>query len=143
MKVQIITNVVNGSLKRNRSLVKEALATFENKTIRLTIEKATKKRSNPQNAYYWSVIIPIFRNAIKNEWGEVWGVEKAHETLKSKFNYTEKVNENTGEILNVVKSTTENTTTQQEEYHEKIRQFVREWFNVEIPLPNEHLTLEL
>lgn len=59
------------------------------------------------------------------------------------FNYFEKINEETGEIVRVPKSTTENTTTTQEEYHLEIRKFTKEWFNVEIPLPNEHLNLEL
>lgn len=139
----IITDVVNGNLKRNRGEITNALKSFEGKTIKLTIEKFTKTRSNNQNSYYWAVIIPILKDAIYNEWGEVWSKEKTHDFCKMQFNYLEKVNEYSGEIIRVPKSTTENTTTTQEEYNLEIRKFTKEWFNVEIPLPNENLNLEL
>ena len=70
-------------------------------------------------------------------------IEKVHEFFKLHFNYIEKVNEATSEVIRIPKSTTENTTTQQEEYHLQIREFLMEWFNVTAPLPNEHLNLEL
>lgn len=142
-KISIISDVNNGNLKRNRGEITNALKSFEGKTIKLTIEKFANKRSNNQNSYYWFVVIPILKDAILNEWGEVWSKEKTHEFCKMQFNYFEKINEETGEIVRVPKSTTENTTTTQEEYHLEIRKFTKEWFNVEIPLPNEHLNLEL
>ena len=141
MKLQILTTVQNGNLKRNRNLVIDAIRSFEGKGLLLTFEKPTKKRSNNQNSYYWGVLIPITQEAIRNEWGEVYSADMCHELLKAKFLYYEKVNEQTGEIIRLPKSTTENTTTTQEEYHSKIREFLREWFNVTAPLPNEELRL--
>ena len=138
-KISIITDVNNGNLKRNRGEITNALKSFEGKTIKLTIEKLVNKRSNNQNSYYWAVVIPILKDAILNEWGEVWSKEKTHDFCKMQFNYFEKINEDTGEIIRVPKSTTENTTTTQEEFHLEIRKFAKEWFNVDIPLPNEHL----
>jgi hypothetical protein len=111
--------------------------------VLLTFEKPKKKRSNNQNNFYWGVLIPISKNAIKESWGEVWSKEQTHNFFKTRFNYTEKVNETTGEVVKIPKSTTENTTTQQEEYYLQIREFLQEWFNVTAPLPNEHLNLEL
>lgn len=142
-KISIISDVNNGILKRNRGEITNALKSFEGKTIKLTIEKFANKRSNNQNSYYWGVIIPILKDAIFNEWGEVWSKEKTHDFCKMQFNYFEKINVETGKIVRVPKSTTENTSTTQEEFHLEIRKFVKEWFNVEIPLPNEHLNLEL
>ena len=123
--------------------VLDIIKQFEGMDVLLTFEKPKKKRSNNQNAYLWSVLYPITQQAIKNEWGEVWGIEKVHEFFKIHFNYIEKVNEATGEVVKIPKSTTENTTTQQEEYHLQIREFLQEWFNVTAPLPNENLNLEL
>jgi hypothetical protein len=143
MKIQIKSLVQNGILKRNRNLILDAINSFEGKEILITFEKPKKKRSNPQNSYLWSVLYPITQNAIKNEWGEVWNIEKVHEFYKIQFNVIEKVNEETGQLIKLPKSTTENTTTQQEEYHLQIREFLQEWFNIIAPLPNEHLTLEL
>jgi hypothetical protein len=143
MKIQIKSFVQNGNLNQNRTLIKNAIESFEGKDIIITFDKPKKKRSNPQNSYLWSVLYPITQNAIKNEWGEVWNIEKVHDFYKIQFNVIEKVNEETGQVIKLPKSTTENTTTQQEEYHLQIREFLKEWFNVVAPLPNENLILEL
>jgi hypothetical protein len=142
-KITITTDVQNGQIKRNRNLVLEAIQSFEGKTINITIERQTKKRSNNQNAYYHGVLIPILRNCIKDAWGEIWSNQKAHDFCKMQFNFKEKINEETGEIIRLPKSTTENTTTAQEEYHHEIRSFIKEWFSVDCPLPNEEITLNL
>jgi len=143
MKIQIKSFVQNGLLKRNRTLITDAIKSFEGKEILITFEKPKNKRSNSQNSYLWAVLYPITQQAIKNEWGEIWNIEKVHEFYKIQFNVIEKVNEDTGQIIKLPKSTTENTTTQQEEYHLQIREFLQEWFNITAPLPNEHLKLEL
>jgi len=143
MKIQIKSFVRNGYLNQNRTLIKNAIESFEGKDIIITFDKPKRKRSNPQNSYLWSVLYPITQNAIKNEWGEVWNIEKVHDFYKIQFNVIEKVNEETGQVIKLPKSTTENTTTQQEEYHLQIREFLKEWFNVVAPLPNENLILEL
>jgi len=85
MKYEIRSNVENGILKRNRNLLIDAIKSFEGQNVIVTIEKAKKKRSNPQNAYYWGVLIGLTIEGIKNEWGEIWGIEKTHEFLKGKF----------------------------------------------------------
>jgi len=143
MKIQIKSLVQNGLLKRNRTLIIDTINSFEGKEILITFEKPKNKRSNQQNNYLWSVLYPITQQAIKNEWGEVWNIEKVHEFYKIQFNVIEKVNEDTGQIIKLPKSTTENTTTQQEEYHLQIREFLQEWFNITAPMPNETLTLKL
>jgi hypothetical protein len=142
-KIQIQTSVNSGRFKRNRNIVLEAINSFEGKDLLITFEKVGKKRSNNQNAYYWGVLIPILQSCIKNSWGEIWSKEKSHDFCKMQFNFIERINEKTGEILRVPKSTTENTTSSQEELHSEIRNFISEWFFVNVPLPNENLTLEL
>lgn len=143
MKIELITSIHNGVFKRNRNLVLDAIKSFEGKEVVIILDKPKKKRSNPQNAYLWGLLYPITQQAIKTEWGEIWSVNKVHEFYKLQFQFTEKVNEETGEIVKMPKSTTENTTTQQEEYHLQIRQFLKEWFNVDAPLPNEDLKIEI
>ena len=141
MKIQIRTSVTNGKLTRNRNLILEAINSYEGKELLITFEKPKKQRSNNQNAYYFGVILSILQNCIKESWGEVWSKEKAHDFCKLQFNFIERVNESTGEVVKVPKSTTENTTTAQEEYHAEIRNFIKEWFNVDVPLPNEEILL--
>ena len=58
------------------------------------------------------------------------------------FLYEEKVNPETSEVIKVPISTTENTTTKQEVFHTQCRNFLKEWFNIEVPLPNEEIVFE-
>ena len=139
-KAEIITDVNNGTLRRNRNLIKKVIGMFEGKTILITIQLNRKRRSNNQNSYYWGVIIPLWQNILLTEWGEPYSSEETHEFLKYNCNFTEKVNESTGEILRLSKSTKENSTTDQEEMHLRARHLAKEMFNVEIPLPGEQLT---
>lgn len=142
MKIEITTSILNGLFKRNRTTVLNAIKSFEGKEVVITIDRLKKKRSNNQNSYYWGVLIPLTKKAILDTWGEVWSVEKTHSYLKENFCFYEKVNESTGEVIKVPKSTTENTTTEMEVYHLEIRKHLLEWFNVDAPEPNENLTLK-
>jgi hypothetical protein len=140
-KITVTTNVENGILKRNRKMILDIIASFEGKIIDITFQKKRKSRSNQQNAYYWGVLLPILQGAIKDSWGEIWSIDKVHELVKNRFCYTEKINEDSGEILQLPKSTTECTTTEFEEYQSQVREFLSEWFNVDAPLPNEQISL--
>ena len=143
MKHTITTEVKNSKLTRNRKLIMDVIASFEGKVIEITIQKKRKQRSNPQNRFYWGVIIPIWRNLLLNEWGEVHTNESTHEFLKMNFGYNERVDESTGEIFRSPRSTTENSTVEMEEYHEVLRQKAFEMFEAVIPLPNEQIELSL
>lgn len=129
----------------NKNTINDILDAYNGHTIDITFKKRTNKRSNEQNSYYWAVILQIFRNCIREEWGEIWSLNRTHEFLKSNCNYEEIVNEETGEILRNVRSTTDNSTVQQEEFHERCRQLCSTFFNIktkEIPLPNQDLKIE-
>jgi len=141
-KISIFSKVVNGNLQRNKAKILQAIKSFDGKEIEIIIKRKRKSRSNPQNAYYFGVIIPITQRAINDEWGEIWSIQKTHEFLKNMFLYEERTNHDTSEIIKIPKSTTENSTLEQEMYHTQIRNFLLEWFNVDIPLPNEHINFD-
>lgn len=126
----------------NKNTINDILDAYNGHTIDITFKKRTNKRSNEQNAYYWSVIIPIFQNCIREQCGEIWSLDRVHNFLLSRFNLEEIVNIDTGEILTRIRSTTENTTTQQEDYHTRSRNFCSEFFNTEIPLPDKELKIK-
>ena len=141
MKYEITSEVKQGRLTRNRSTLKKVLEQFEGKVIVMTIQKKKKQRSSPQNKYYWGVIIPTWQDLLYDEWGEYYTKEQTHEFLKVNFNCEDVVNEDTGEVLKRIKSTTENSTTDMEIYHDICRKKAFEFFGAVIPLPNEDLTL--
>lgn len=141
MVYEIISNVQNGNLIRNRNLIKEAICAFENKEIVIRIEKKKKKRSNPQNRFYYGVVIPLMQQSLK-ESGTLMTSNDVHELLKLRFlKETILVNEETGQIVERIKSTTELTTSQFMDYISEITLFAAEYFGVEIPAPNENITL--
>jgi len=94
-------------------------------------------RSNSQNSYYWAVIVDALRYGMLEQWGEYRDKQDAHEILKANCLYQEKVNETTGEIIRIIGSTTDNDKWDQEEYHEKCRRLIQDYFGIEVPLPNE------
>jgi len=140
IKVQV--QIKNNRFVSNLPLIRTILESYNNQTIDIEFKKRTNKRSINQNSYYWGVIIPIIQNCIKVEWGEVMGTESVHEFLKHNCNYRKVVNEDTGEVLKVVKSTTENSTVQQETFHDSCRALAKNFFNTVIPLPNQDLKIE-
>ena len=139
--IKILSRIEDGKMKRNRKLVVEGLKTFEGKEIEITIARKYPKRSIPQNSFYWGVLIPTFQELILSEWGEIKSNEETHEILKFSCNYSEKINEETGEIIRVPKSTTELTTTGFMEYHQKLKQLALDYFNSVLPEPNQQLEI--
>lgn len=139
--IKILSRVENGTLKRNRKLVADAIKTFEGKEIEIIIKRKYKSRSLPQNSFYWGVLIPTFQQLFKKDWGEIKSVEETHEILKFQCNYFEKVNEATGEVLRVPKSTAELTTSGFMDFHQNLRQLALDFFNTVLPEPNEQLTI--
>jgi len=143
MNYEIRSEVKNGTLTRNTNLIKDAIQTFEGKQIVIKIEKAKKKRSTQQNRFYYGVIIPIVQNCLK-EAGHIMTNESTHDLIKLKFlKEALFVNEETGEVIERIKSTTELSTSQFMDLLEEINNFTFEYFGVSLPSPNEDLTLNL
>jgi hypothetical protein len=143
MNYEIISEVKNGTLTRNTNLIKDAIQTFEGKQIVIKIEKAKKKRSTQQNRFYYGVIIPIVQNCLK-EAGHIMTNESTHDLIKLKFlKEALFVNEETGEVIERIKSTTELSTSQFMDLLAEINNFTFEYFGVTLPTPNDDLTLKL
>ena len=142
-KIKLPIQIRKGRFASNLNMVRTILEHYNDCAIDVTFSKKTNKRSSRQNAYYWGVIIPIIQNCIKEEWGEVAGSEETNNFLKTNCNFVEVVNEDTGQVLRRVKSSkTENTTIDQEKFHENCRTLALDFFNTEIPLPKTNLTLK-
>lgn len=141
MNYEIKSNVSGGILKRNRNLIKDAIQSFEGKDVIIKIEKARKKRSNPQNAYYHSVVIPLVQQGLKDT-GNIMTRENVHDLLKLRFLKIQvNVNESTGEFIERIKSTTELSTSEMMDYIAEIQQFSAEYFGIVIPDPNTDLQM--
>jgi hypothetical protein len=143
MKYEIRTNVLNGNLKRNRNLILNALESFEGQEVILTIQKARKSRTNPQNSFYWGVVLQLVQSGLKDATGEFRSVENIHYNILLKMFAPENeiVNIETGECITEKITSSEMTTTQFAEYIMEIQKWSAEFLGISIPNPNEEITL--
>jgi len=143
MKYEIRTNVINGNLKRNRNLILNALESFEGQEVILTIKKARKSRTNPQNSFYWGVVLQLVQSGLKDATGEFRTIENIHYNILLKMFSPENeiVNIETGECITEKITSSEMTTTQFAEYIMEIQKWSAEFLGISIPIPNEEITL--
>lgn len=139
MKAIVNSKVVNGKCATNKGSISKAFAEFEGKEIVITVEVKKSVRSTEQNNYLWGCIYPLLKKGFFDTQGEVYSVEQIHEAMKLRYNFIDSVNKSTGDYIRLPKSTTKNNTIEQEDYHQQLRNFALEWFNIIIPLPNEEI----
>ena len=145
MKIEIYSQVLDGNLTRNRPLLSKAIRSLEGKAVTITIERTKKKRSNPQNRFYWGVVVPLIRQGL-NDLGHYYTNDQAHEFIKQYVadNAPDVIIEEltlNGLTSRRIKSTSELTTSQFMDYMEVVGQFAADYLNIEIPAPSEQLTI--
>lgn len=139
MKIVYHGKVSGGCLRiANRKLFDKELEQHEGKEVEITIIRKRRIRSTQQNRYYWGIVLPLIIDGLK-ELGTRVDVEDVHSFLKSKFCTIQVVNEETGQVEQVPKSTTELTTTGFMEYKAEIQQWAAEFLGISIPDPNEQI----
>jgi hypothetical protein len=144
MKITAKGYIKNGKLKINKTelpVFLHKISTQKNKPCEVIVV-AGSRRSSQQNNYYWGVIVELIRLAINEANGENFTKDDIHVFLKNRFIEGIEIANNEGEVITIKKSTVDNTKMMQEEYHDKCRQFAKEFLNIEIPLPNEKLELK-
>lgn len=114
-----------------------SLSAFDGQDVEVEIRKRQKKRSNNQNSFYWGVILPLLRSSLIDAGFWMANEEQVHDLLKYKFLKTTVINENTGEIMEVLGTTTDMSTYDFEMYLTQIRVWAAEYLNTTLPLPNE------
>jgi len=118
--------VINGKLVLpSTKLFRENLKNFEGKEVDLIIQRHSKARTNKQNAYYWSAIIPIL--------SEYFGYEddEMHNALKWLF-----LKKRIVPIPTVI-STTKLSTAQFVDYIERIKRWASVNYKLVLPDPSD------
>jgi len=101
----------------------------EGKDVCVSITRG-RKRSSPQNNYYWGVVIPLAWQGLV-DLGNDCDEEDVHEYLKERFGKRKVMQDYT-----IAESTTKMTTLEFEEYLERIKRFAAVDLCVNIPDPN-------
>jgi hypothetical protein len=141
---EVITygSIDKGVLKiHKRGAFLRALAGMLDGRVKVTVKRAYRKRSTPQNAYYWGVVVEILCDALR-ELGNDTDKEQVHEILKMRCNPVELVSSETGEVALIGGSTKQMTTVEMSEYIERCRQWANEFFALDIPEANEQTEMK-
>jgi len=106
----------------------------------LLIAKDYRKRSLPQNAYYWAVMVPLVRRGLYDAgYDEVRTDDDAHKVIKHVHLKKNIVNKQTGEVIEIDGSTAKLTIPEFNEFIESVCRWSVDFLSVYIPSPNEQL----
>ncbi len=132
--------VKDGKIPHEMSLaIRDVIRRFEGKRVKVTIGKFKRQRSRRQNAYYWGVVLKYVHEMFL-EFGNDVSSDDTHEYLKEHIGKLFKDIEGPGgEIRTIVRSSTELSTSEWEDFMEKIRAWAAS-VGLQIPLPNEMVT---
>lgn len=140
MKNQIFIHISKNQIT-NKKLVRQAFECLKDGRYLLSIE-SHNHRSNEQNRYYWSGVIPLVKEGLKEiGYREITTNEQTHSLMKFMFLKKQIVNELTGEAIETIGSTTKLTTIEFNEYIDRIAQFAAEWFGTSIPPPSTQVPM--
>ena len=146
--------VTDGKLSMHDStrakLSKEVGQAFDGADIVLTIKKRKRTRSNPQNAYYWSVVIPMLIDGFVDagnhglQSGNAEHQQWMHEEMKKlHLNNGLEVEDANGGAYTLPSSTKNCSTLEFMEYIQAIQKWAAECLSISIPDPNEQRELAL
>lgn len=133
---QIIFEIRCGKII-NPAEMRELFNTLKEGRHQITI-KDMRKRSLPQNDYYWGVVVPMCRQGLYDAgYDEVKTSLDSHEVLKHLFLKKEVTNKSTGEVLTLDGSSKDLSIPEFNEYIENICKWAAEYLSIVIPSPNE------
>lgn len=135
----LITKVTEGNIPRNKWLeLREAVKSYDNKEIIITIERKTKKRSLAQNKYYHAVCVKMITLRLRELGWEIEGrlidESDVHLMLTTRFLKRDIVSPD-GEFLTTYLGTSQLSTLQFMEYIDSIIKWAAEYLQMYIPEP--------
>lgn len=143
--------IFNGHIKPNGVLIIHNRTLFDNAVgsmarendVKVTIEvkKAKVNRSLMQNAYYFGVCVSMVQERLR-DLGHDITKEDTHNLLRGRFLFTELIDDKTGEVVKIPRSTKNLTKTEFMDYIEDIKRFGAEVLDIVIPDAGEQLKIE-
>ena len=105
---------------------------------RIEVKKVRKPRSNDQNGWLWGCIYPLLLDGLLDAGWEFTSIEQVHEFFKAQMTADSVVNKETGEIVTFPSSTALMDTVTFSTYCERLREYAKEFLNMDIPDPNKY-----
>jgi hypothetical protein len=146
MKAEFFSPVKQGKLQPStRKAIAETLRGFEEKRVRIVIERVSAKRSIQQNRYL-HLLFTIFADGL-NEMGNEFTREQVKEMCKAKFavQEVEIISPISGEIVyeKRIRGTSEMNKLELMEFIEKVQRWAIEFFGIYLPAVDEQLKADL
>jgi hypothetical protein len=104
---------------------------------RIEVRKVRKARTLDQNGWLFGCIYPLLLQGLHNEGWEFTTTDEVHEFFKALFRKRKCINKHTGEVVEIESSTANMDTITFSEYCEQLRDYGREFLNIEIPDPDK------
>ena len=104
----------------------------------VSVTKSRRGRTNNQNEWLWGCVYPLLLEGLLDAGWEFTTVEQVHEYFKAMLANEVVVNRDTGEVVEIPKSTAQMDTVQFSSYVQKLRDYASEYLNVEIPEPDKN-----
>jgi hypothetical protein len=109
---------------------------------RITVEKMRKKKSNPQLAWLYGQVYPhVLQGLIDAGWTEITNLDQVDAKCKEMVARSEIINKHTGEIMSVPALKRDMTTVEFSTFVDEIRDWARDYLNVEIPDPESQIKM--
>lgn len=133
-----LTNVIekleNGELKGGKS-VRATLDGLPPGRYLIEVSKYRKDRSNKQNRFYFGNFMQSQMDCFKERWGYSYNKDQIHNWNKANFWSDERINNETGEVIKMPASSSDNTTVEWEEKMDIMRSWFMEHMDWPLPFP--------
>lgn len=127
--------------------VQQRMKELEGQRVEVMLRPRRSYRTLPQNNYYWGVVVHLIADhmrelGVEGPHGGPITDQQVHELMAARFlRRSQLVNPDTGEYIDVVVSTSSLTKSEFADYVEQVKSWAMDTFGLEIPAPNEQLSL--
>ena len=123
-----------------RKTFENSLSLLPDGNYTVIVEKRKKIRSSQSNRYYF-LLVGLIRDRLIDLGHDV-DSEMTHEMLKGRLLYSEMLDETTGEIIKIPRSTKKLSNSEFAEYIEDVKRFSAEVLDLVLPNANEQLEID-
>ena len=136
--VEVIINISNKKVV-NMKEFREAFNQLKDGKHLVTV-KDIRKRSIPQNSYYWGVMVPMIRKGLyESGFDEIRTNNDAHEIIKHVHLKKRMVSKQTGDVIDVAGSSSVLSIPEFNEFIERVCRWASEYLGIYIPSPYEQM----
>lgn len=137
---EVILNISNRKII-NLDEFRKAFVSLKDGRYLITI-KDMRKRSLPQNAYYWAVVVPLVRAGLYEAgYDEVQDNDDAHEVIKQVHLRKRIVSKQTGDVIDIAGHTKKLTIPEFNDFIERVSKWAAEFLGVVIPAPSHNMAM--